>query len=307
MYGQYSVRYFCELFGKSRQGYYAQQHCQQKQSLRDTLVLKLVREIRLQLPRCGVSKLQHLLQPSFAEHGIKMGRDGLYDLLGAHGYLVRYRRRKPYTTDSSHRFKKYPNLIRDMTITAGGQLWVSDITYLRLTKGYCYLSIITDAYSRKIVGYKLHPDLGSLGPITALKMAVSQRTDTGPLVHHSDRGTQYCCREYVEMIGEYGIRLSMTENGDPYENAIAERVNGILKEEMMLNRTFENFTQAATACSQAIDTYNELRPHASCDYLTPSKAHQCRGVLRQRWRRNMEVSVKPQQEINTDLSMLNQD
>jgi putative transposase len=284
MYGHYSVRYFCLLFGKSRQAYYEQCTAVQKQQLNDALVLKLVEEIRKDLPRSGVPQLLQLLKTPMAEHGIKMGRDALYQLLGTHGYLIRYRRRKVYTTHSNHPYKKYPNLIRELLLTHAGQLWVSDITYLRLTKGFCYLSIITDAYSRKIVGYKLHPTLHSEGATDALIMAATHSKRQQSLIHHSDRGIQYCCSDYIQMLEHYGIRISMTEKGDPYENAIAERVNGILKEEFYLNRTFISFTEAEQAVHNAIKKYNEIRPHASCDYMTPSVAHEQKGILRKRWK-----------------------
>jgi len=255
--------------------------------LGDALILKLVAEIRKDLPRAGVPKLYYMLQEPMAAHGIKMGRDSLYRLLGTHGYLIRYRRRKPYTTDSNHHYKKYPNLIKDMLLNYPGQLWVSDITYLRLTKGFCYLSIVTDAYSRKIVGYKLLGTLHSQGPVDALIMAVENSKKQKNLIHHSDRGVQYCCRDYVKMIEYYGIQLSMTDNGDPYENAIAERVNGILKEEFYLNKTFGSLQEATEAVNNAVDKYNHIRPHASCDYLTPAKAHEHSGILKKRWKKKI--------------------
>lgn len=304
MYGHYSVRYFCALFGKSRQAWYEQCSSSQKQQLSNSLILKLVEEIRCDLPRAGVPQLYQKLQQPMADHGIKMGRDGLYDLLGMHGYLLRYRRRKPYTTDSNHRFKKYPNLIKDIMLTHPGQLWVSDITYLRLQQGFCYLSIITDAYSRKIVGYKLHPTLHSEGAVDALIMAASKSKRQQSLIHHSDRGVQYCCTDYVQMLEHYGINISMTENGDPYENAIAERVNGILKTEFLLNKTFSTYTEAKNAVDIAIDKYNHVRPHASCDYLTPAMAHEQNGILKKRWKK--KVYLHPPVEPAGGLHIMNE-
>ncbi len=294
MYGHYSVRYFCLLFGKSRQAWYEQGHTLQKQQLSDALVLKLVAGIRQKLPRLGVSKLHYMLVGPLAAHGLKIGRDALYELLGHHGYLIRYRKRKPYTTDSNHAYKKYPNLIRELRLTHAGQLWVSDITYLRLINSFCYLSIITDAYSRKIIGYKLHPTLHSQGPMDALAMALKYSKRHDSLIHHSDRGSQYCCADYVQMINQYNIRLSMTEKGDPYENAIAERINGILKGEFDLNKTFSSLEEAHQAVNQATQKYNQMRPHASCDYLTPNRAHEQNGVLKKRWR-NKVYHPKPMQ------------
>lgn len=250
-----------------------------------TLILKMVKEIRQDLPRAGVPKLHHMLKEKLQEHGLSIGRDALYRLLGEHGYLIRYRRRRPYTTNSYHHYRKYPNLIRELTLLSRpGQLWVSDITYLRLAGSkFCYLSIITDAYSHKIIGYCLHPTLHSDGAINALLMAVKSKRQQS-LIHHSDRGIQYCCADYVRLLEHYNIRISMTENGDPYENAIAERINGILKGDFLLDRTFDTFGQATAAVHSAVDRYNRIRPHASCDNLTPAQAHDHSGVLPKRWK-----------------------
>ena len=284
MYGHYSVRYLCALFGKSRQAWYEQSDSLEAEALSGALVLRLVAEVRKELPRTGVAKLQYLLRDAFAGHGIKMGRDALYDLLDAHGMLIRKRRRKPRTTDSNHHYKRYPNLIKGLVLTHAGALWVSDITYLRLTSRFCYLSLVTDAYSHKIVGYKLHPSLHSKGATDALAMAAEGNKSASGTIHHSDRGTQYCCGDYVRMLEHYGMRISMTENGDPYENAIAERVNGILKAEFSLESTFSSFAQAEAATADAIRRYNLLRPHASTDFKTPIEAHQCTGILKKRWK-----------------------
>lgn len=254
----------------------------------DAIVLKLVQEIRQDLPRAGVPKLHFMLKEKLEAHGIKMGRDALYQLLGEHGYLLRYRRRKPYTTDSNHPYKKYPNLIREIKyLTHPGQLWVSDITYIRLKEKFCYLSIVTDAYSHKIIGHCLHPTLHSDGPVNALLMAAKSKRGAA-LIHHSDRGSQYCCADYVKMLEHYGIQISMTEKGDPYENAIAERVNGILKTEFLLDKTFTSFSEAEQEVQVAVEKYNHIRPHDSCDKLTPVQAHDQNGFLRKRWKSKAE-------------------
>lgn len=249
------------------------------------LIIKQVRELREQMPRIGTRKLHYLLGGLLSGHGISIGRDGLFDLLARHGLLVRRRRRcKVYTTNSNHRFKKYPNLIRDLEVTGPGQLWVSDITYIRQQAGFSYLSLITDAYSRKIVGYCLYPTLQTAGPCQALTMALQGRMErSGVLIHHSDRGIQYCSDSYTGMLQNEGISISMTENGDPYENAIAERVNGILKAEFGLDRCFDNYQSALATTGRAIGTYNQARPHSSCNYLTPAQAHQQWGKLAIRW------------------------
>lgn len=276
--------YICRLFGKTRQGWYDHYYRDKYRSLSTIIILKLVREIRNELPRVGVRKLLYLLLPLLEEHNITIGRDKLYELLRQQGLLLRYRRRRPYTTNSAHRFKKYPNLIRELVLTRTEQLWVSDITYIRLTQGFCYLSIVTDAYSRKIVGYQLHPTLASEGAVRALIMAINKLKRKQPLIHHSDRGVQYCCSEYVQVLDYFKIQISMTENGDPYENAIAERVNGILKGEFGLGKPFVSIGQAFEATTQAIRVYNQKRPHLSCNYLTPNAAHQYNGILRKRWK-----------------------
>lgn len=284
MYPNIGVGYLCRLFGKTRQGWYEQCDREEDRSLKWVMVLKLVREIRLSLPGVGVRKLLYMLEPALKEHEIKMGRDQLYDLLGHHGLLLRYRRRRPYTTNSNHLYRKYPNLIRDLILTGPEQLWVSDITYLRLIKGFCYLSMVTDAYSRKIVGYQVHPTLAGEGALRSLRMAINTRKRKQALIHHSDRGIQYCCSDYVQMIENFRIKISMTENGDPYENAIAERVNGILKGEFGLDKTFMSIEQAVQDTNQAVAAYNHKRPHASCNYLTPATAHEQNGILRKRWK-----------------------
>ncbi len=286
MYPTIGTGTICSLFGKSRQAWYDTQQRTTHGKLEETFVLKLVDEIRHEMPRLGTLKLYHMLSNRFIEHGIKLGRDKFYDLLERHGYLLRYRKRKPYTTDSRHRFKKYPNLIRDLLLTGSGQLWVSDITYIRSGSGFSYLSLVTDAYSRKIVGYCLWPSLESQGAIKALEMALVGNKRGKETIHHSDRGVQYCCNDYVCCIEKAKIQLSMTEKGDPYENAIAERVNGILKTEFGLSGHFTSNSQALEKVDKAVDLYNNRRPHASCDYLTPAMAHDQNGLLDKRWRKS---------------------
>ncbi len=186
---------------------------------------------------------------------------------------------------SRHWLKKYPNLIREMEIKSPEHVWVSDITYIRLTDGFCYLSLITDAYSRKIMGYYLSKDLSHYGCLEALKTAINQRLNPySKLIHHSDRGVQYCCNEYVGLLRDSKISISMTEESDPYENAIAERLNGILKDEFQLDSEFKSYEAASRAVNNAVNTYNEHRPHASCNYLTPLQAHTQIGELKRRWK-----------------------
>jgi transposase InsO family protein len=216
-----------------------------------------------------------MLRQPLIDHGIKMGRDKLYNLLADHGMLIKRKKRRPFTTDSNHPFFKYGNLVRDVIMTRINQIWVSDITYIRVANGYAYLSLVTDAYSRKIIGYCLHGTLGSTGPLKALQMAINDATLTSkqPLIHHSDRGLQYCCADYITLLRKHFIAVSMTQNGDPYENAIAERVNGILKIEFGLHVTFRNMITATEAVEKAIHNYNNIRPHMSLHLKTPFSVH----------------------------------
>jgi len=199
------------------------------------IVLTMIKETRDEMPLLGTRRAYFLLKPEFIKHGIKMGRDQLFDLLRFHGLLIRRRKRMVQTTNSNHWLKRYPNLIKQMCITDTEQLWVSDITYIKTLQGFSYLSLITDAYSRKIVGHSLHDTLEASSCINALKMAIANRKYKLPfsLVHHSDRGMQYCCAEYVAILNEDRIAISMTQSGSPYDNALAERVNGIIKNEFI--------------------------------------------------------------------------
>jgi len=225
----------------------------------------------------GVRKLYELLRPFMREHGIKMGRDALFDLLSVHGLLLRKRQRHIKTTHSHHWLKKYPNLIIDFTPTQPNQLWVSDITYWKTGGIWFYISLITDAYSRKIVGYHLSGSLHAEQTLKALHMALSglrkEPDALRQLIHHSDRGSQYCSSSYVNQLKKKNINISMTQNGDPLENAIAERVNGIIKNEYLLNYHCNNINDARKLLNQAVAFYNKERPHSSISNLTPGFVH----------------------------------
>jgi len=283
---QTGIKTICGLFGKTRQAWYVQQWSSEDDSLRDAIVIKRIKEIREQMPHIGTRKLHYMLNDVLAGHKLSIGRDKLFDLLATCGMLVRRRKRKrASTTDSNHPFRKYANLVKELLVLRPNHLWVSDITYISTTSGFCYLSLITDAYSRKITGYCLYPDLKKEGPVQALEMALAGIDDTAGLIHHSDRGVQYCCYYYTGILQSRGISISMTENGDPYENAIAERVNGILKGEFGLDKKFGSLSEANAAVKIAINTYNTLRPHASCNYQTPDQTHQQQGQLLMKWKK----------------------
>lgn len=279
-----SITALCSLLGYTRQAYYQHKKQLEKESLQYDLLIEQVLVIRKKQKRLGGRKLLFKLEPFMLEHHISMGRDAFFDLLSERGLLVRKRkRRKPITTFSDHWMRKHPNLIEGFYPTAPNQLWVSDITYIVVGDGFAYLSLITDAYSRKIVGFYLSPDLSAEGCIKALYMALSNNPDLGKLIHHSDRGSQYCCSDYVGILNDNFIRISMTQNGDPRENAIAERVNGILKDEL-LEKSYINYGQAVKEISIAISIYNHQRPHGSIDYLAPIEAHFRSGELKRRWK-----------------------
>jgi transposase InsO family protein len=283
MYPHKSKTDICGLFGNSRQAWYDSQKRHAVFDMQEVFILKLAKELRQQHKRMGSEKLHHLITPALKEHDIKYGRDKFYNLLGEHGLLVRRRKYRPATTNSNHFYRKYANKIRDLKLDKAGLLWVSDITYIRTQMGFTYLSLITDAYSKKIVGWCLWPDLTSTGALNALRMAVESEGVSNGLIHHSDRGIQYCCTDYVSYLQGSKIDISMTENGDPYENAIAERVNGILKDEYDLHATFADYLEANEAVKSAVTKYNNQRPHASCNYLVPAEAHQNTGEMKKRW------------------------
>lgn len=285
LYPTVSVSKLTGLFGKSRQAYYQALTQADKQEMEDAIILRLVSERRKEVEKAGTTKLLLMLNESFKAHNIKIGRDKLYDLLKVHGLLLRNRKRRPRTTDSNHRFRKYPNLIREIALTKANMLWVCDITYISTSRGFAYLSLVTDAYSHKIIGHSLSRTLERTGPLSALKMALTDCSfQPYGLIHHSDRGIQYCCNEYIDLLDKYRIIISMTEKGDPYENAIAERINGILKAEFGLDKTFESFEEAAITVIKGVNVYNNVRLHASCNYLTPSQAHSKTGPLARRWK-----------------------
>lgn len=281
-----SIRVICGLFGKTRQAWYERSKTHQRRLFETQLILDWVDDIRNNLPRLGMRKLYHLLKPAFEEHQIRIGRDKFWRMLQQNNRLVPTRRRRGIrTTWSNHKFRKWPYLLEGFQPQRPEELWVTDITYLYLKDGFAYLSLVTDSYSKMIVGYHLSPNLGTSGPIRALQMALNGRTSTGKrLIHHSDRGIQYCSSTYIKKLQENGIQVSMTRNGEPTENAVAERVNGILKGELALNTTFKSLEQAQTGVASAVFRYNFLRPHSSCNYLTPAQACQKSGPMKKKWK-----------------------
>jgi len=271
----------CGLLGYTRQAYYKLFREGERAVLRSDLLV--VARIRADQKRIGARKLHLMLGDFMTAQGKVLGRDAFFDLLREHDLLVRRRRKwKPRTTFSGLWMKRYPNLAKDIVPTAANQLWVSDITYIRVGMGFCYLSLITDAYSRKIVGWSLRRDLSAKGCVAALKMAKRDKPKTRDLIHHSDRGLQYYSREYLKTLGK-NVSVSMSERSDPLENAIAERVNGILKQELLEER-FDTFPEALSAVERSVMVYNFQRPHLSIEMLTPAEAHLQSGPLRRFWK-----------------------
>lgn len=246
----------------------------------------MVQKERSSLPGIGGRKLLSMISMPMKRENIHMGRDAFFDLLRENHLLVRHSKTKVVTTDSRHRYRRYPNLIRDILLTRPHQLWVSDITYIVTSEGYLYLSLITDAYSRKIVGWNLSNKLDADGAVYALEMALSGLPDNkaAELIHHSDRGIQYCCDKYISKLRPYHIKISMTENGDPLENAIAERINGTLKTEWLNKTKPGTKKETALRLSGIIDAYNTKRPHMSINMLTPEIAHSSEGELPRQWK-----------------------
>ena len=268
----------CGWFGITRQAYYQNGWKGIDICIEEDILLSEVSAIRKNHQRMGTRKLYDKLQPFMLEHKIKMGRDALFDLLASNYMLVRKRKRRIHTTQSHHWLRKYTNLIHGFTPTAPNQLWVSDITYWKILEGHVYISFITDAFSRKIVGYHVAQTLETVETIQALKMALSGFS-TEPeshfqLIHHSDRGVQYCSHDYVKLLQDYHMQISMTENGDPRENAIAERLNGILKDEYLTDCPVKSIEDARIILARAVQLYNEDRPHMSIGNLYPSQVHE---------------------------------
>ena len=273
----------CGWFGITRQAYYQNNWEGIFTTIEEDLIIHQVKEIRKNHRRMGTRKLYELLQPFILEHQLKIGRDALFNILSANHLLVRKRKRRIQTTNSYHWLRKYPNLIREFVPTAVNQLWVSDITYWKIDTGeHLYISFITDAYSHKIVGYQVAETMEAIESIQALQMALSglepeshllHAYPVSKLTHHSDRGIQYCSHAYVKLLQDNNINISMTENGDPLENALAERVNGIIKDEYLETYNIDNLKDAKELLNAVVDLYNNERPHMSIGNHTPNNIH----------------------------------
>jgi putative transposase len=268
----------------SRQGYYQVLERNRQGNRACQQIVELIKEVRKRHKRMGGKKLHGKLVPKLEELAIRCGRDKFFDILRDENLLVRYRKRFVKTTQSKHMFYKYPNLIQDIEITRSEQVFVSDITYIRTKQGFLYLYLITDAYSKQIMGWELSDNLKTINAVNALKMALkSRKYPERELIHHSDRGFQYCNPSYIEILDNNDIKISMTSKYDPYENAVAERVNGILKTEYEIGDGFSNEKDAKREIKYAIWLYNTDRPHLSCHGMVPVEAHMKENYRLKRW------------------------
>lgn len=286
VYPKYSLGVLCGLFGKSRQAYYQYNKIAVSRDVNESLLCNTVIDIRSIAPRLGGYKLYLMLCSVFGRKQMP-GRDSFYNLLRRKGLMLAPGKGRR-TTNSNHRFHKYKNHIKGTVLIHANQLWVSDITYISLLGTVCYLHLITDAYSHQIIGWVLAPGLHMKYTLQALDMAILQtgKDDLRGLTHHSDRGTQYCSNDYVERLNQYNITISMTEDYKPTDNAIAERVNGIIKQEWLYQMPHrETIEQAREDIEGIIDFYNNQRPHMSNGMLTPKQAHQQKGELIKVWKK----------------------
>jgi len=258
----------CRIVGFARSGYYKSSIVKQRKQQQQEKTLEQVHRIRYDLPRVGGKKLHHLLQLEM--EGYTLGRDRLFSLLREERLLILRRRKYAVTTDSRHQLPIYDNKLVGLAIEHPNQVWVSDITYVRTKQGFAYVSFVTDLYSRKIVGYHANHSLELEGCVKAIKMALKQGV---PKIHHSDRGSQYCSPHYTTFLTQKGAEISMADKGNCYQNAVAERINGIMKAEFKLNATFADVAAVQKAVAQAVENYNNKRPHWMLKLKVPAEIY----------------------------------
>lgn len=269
----FTIGQLCEHVDMSRQNYYAARRLRQRREIDEGLIVELVKRERRMQPRLGGRKLLYLLQTDLDEANVSIGRDRFFEILAEHDLLVVRKPGRPRTTNSRHSLPVFGNLLEGRTLSSPNEAWVSDLTYIRTDEGFLYAALITDAYSRKIVGAHIGDSLEAEGCLKALEKALGDLPAGKHPIHHSDRGCQYCCHAYVERLQERSLRISMTEIMHCYENALAERVNGILKQEYEMDRTFRTKAQAIKAFEQAVWLYNHRRPHLMLNYRFPADVH----------------------------------
>ena len=303
---RYKVKRLCGLFGKSKQAYYKHDESSVMLNVaQEEFAVSFIKDVRRKDPGIGGSKLWHMYRRHF-DGNYPLGRDRFERIVDKYGLKVRKRVRRPRTTDSTHGLPVFPNLIRDIIPNAPDKIWVSDITYITLWHdeehyGFCYLSLILDAYTEEIVGWCVGPTLDTEYPLKALSMAVrrisDKPADSIDLVHHSGRGCQYASSKYISILKSHGISISMTETGDPKENPKAERINNTIKNELLKGRRFSSIGQVTWAVSQAVKFYNEERPHRSIDMMTPTEAASHTGEIPKKWTSVREKIIKEKQNV----------
>ena len=277
----------CAVFGYSKQAYYKQLQCSEKKVAEEDVVVGLIRKKRAIWKRGSGRNLHQCLKKELLQHHIKMGRDKFFTVLRNNDLLIKPKRIRAKTTCSYHHFNKYKNLTEGLSPQRCNEIWVSDITYVWLKQQdkFCYLSLITDLYSRKIIGNCVHEDLSVKGSLEALRKALKQRKEkTENLIHHSC--VQYCCHTYVKLLKKNNVHISMTQTGDPLENAVAERIHRTIKEEFTTDReiNFSTIAEAKANIRKFIDFYNQHRPHRSIQWYTPNEAHKRKGTLKRVWK-----------------------
>lgn len=302
---RYPVTRLCALAGVERQAFYKRDdEALYRRLAIEQFVKQFVLEVRKQDPRIGADKLWRMYRQQFSEE-YRVGRDVFRSILHERGLNIKNIKRAPRTTDSRHNLPTYPNLVKSVIPTRPNQIWVSDITYIaiedpeaRLGYIFCFLTIIMDAYSKKILGWCAAPTLEASYSIKALKMAIQTLPEgfSETLIHHSDRGTQYASADYIKVLKANNITPSMTENGNPKDNAMAERINSTLKNELLHGKTFSSLRQVIEAVRNAVDFYNNERPHSSIDWHTPDEAHQMQGEMKRHWHSYREEAIKKQTE-----------
>ncbi len=279
------LEFLCQLVCRTRQAFYKRQHRLEHQKFEASIIVELVKRERKIAKRVGSKKLHLILKEELKQHGIYVGKDKFHEILKSNDLIVRNRKRGPKTTNSRHKLPIYPNIAKNMYLDRSEKMWVSDITYIRVGLGFCYLMLITDSYSRKVVGYNFGQNMTAELCTVALKEAMKNRAyPDRKLMHHSDRGSQYCSFDYTKILLDQGIPISMTENGDPLENSLAERMNRIFKDTFALDERFTHYESAKEVVDNAVKYYNERLPHSSVDLLTPSQAHHRRGKLKKHWK-----------------------
>ena len=296
----------CRLLGVSKQAYYKHDDRLMQRLAREAFVVEFVKDVRRKDPGIGGNKLWLMYTRCFGEEN-RVGYNRFYDIIEQYGLKVRKRKRRVSTTDSRHNLPLYPNLVKSLIPTRPCQLIVSDITYVPLWTDpidgeykFCYLSLVTDYYTKEIIGYSVGDTLETKHTLKALEMALGhyEGNDLSGLIHHSDRGVQYASYAYTERLRGHGIGISMTENGNPKDNAVAERVNNTIKNELLKGMSFFTVDEVKAALRTAVDFYNNERPHLSLDGMTPCQASRTTGEIQKNWISFREIAIKKQMSLN---------